>query len=114
MLHHACLLSAVPVHSSPLAPRTSGWRCSAASVAAASERGKCESTAALNLAWDCAVANGFYRFENSTSEDMLQCRKLLKKQAGSVKNDPKSYSCAMALFNCTRGILDHLSFAEAI
>jgi hypothetical protein len=38
MLHHACLLSALPVHTSPLAPRTSGWRCSAASVASASMR----------------------------------------------------------------------------
>ena len=27
MMHHACSLSAVPLHTSPLAPRTSGWRC---------------------------------------------------------------------------------------
>ena len=32
MMHHACSLSAVPLHTSPLAPRTSGWRCSTASV----------------------------------------------------------------------------------
>jgi hypothetical protein len=38
MLHHACLLSAAPVHTSPFAPRTSGWRWNAASAASASAR----------------------------------------------------------------------------
>ena len=35
MLHHACLFLGLPVHTSPLAPRTSGWRRSPAPVAPA-------------------------------------------------------------------------------
>ena len=56
MLHHACLLSAAPVHTSPLAPRTSGWRCSAASVASASaRRGRSCAAAAASSALPAAA-----------------------------------------------------------
>ena len=51
MLHHASLFSAVPVHTSPLAPRTSGWLCSTASVASALvRRGRSRAAAAASSA----------------------------------------------------------------
>jgi hypothetical protein len=56
MQHHACLLSALPVHSSPLATRTSGLRCSAASVVSASAtRGRSCAAAAASSALHAAA-----------------------------------------------------------
>ncbi len=56
LLHHARSLSAVSVHTSPLAPQTSGWRCSTASVASASaRRGRSCAAAAASSALPAAA-----------------------------------------------------------
>ena len=49
MMHHACSLSAVPLHTSPLTPRTSGWRCSTARPSPPHRATQCRTAAHITI-----------------------------------------------------------------
>lgn len=72
------------------------------------EQGKGAGTAALNLAWEWAVANGFHRLEGSTSEENVAMQKAFKKAGWEFEGRLKK------LFMQDGVAVDYLSFARTI
>jgi predicted acetyltransferase len=72
------------------------------------ERGKGAGTAALNLAWECAIANGFHRLEGSTSEKNVAMQKAFKTAGWEFEGRLKK------LFIQDGVAFDYLSFAKTI
>jgi RimJ/RimL family protein N-acetyltransferase len=72
------------------------------------ERGKGAGTAALNLAWEWAVANGFHRLEGSTSEENVAMQKAFQKAGWEFEGRLKK------LFMQDSVAIDYLSFAKTI
>ena len=72
------------------------------------ERGKGAGTAALNLAWEWAAANGFHRLEGSTSEENIAMQKAFKSAGWEYEGRLKK------LFLQDGVAIDYLSFAKTI
>jgi RimJ/RimL family protein N-acetyltransferase len=72
------------------------------------ERGKGAGTAALNLAWEWAIANGFHRLEGSTSEENIAMQKAFKSAGWEYEGRLKK------LFLQDGVAIDYLSFARTI
>jgi RimJ/RimL family protein N-acetyltransferase len=72
------------------------------------ERGKGAGTAALNLAWEWAVANGFHRLEGSTSEENVAMQKAFQRAGWEFEGRLKK------LFMQDGVAIDYLSFAKTI
>ncbi len=72
------------------------------------KRGKGAGTAALNLAWNWAVANGFHRLEGSTSEENVAMQKAFEKAGWEYEGRLKK------LFMQDGVGIDYLSFARTI
>ncbi len=72
------------------------------------ERGKGAGTAALNLAWEWAVANGFHRLEGSTAEDNAAMQKAFKSAGWEYEGRLQK------LFMQDGVAIDYLSFAKTI
>jgi len=72
------------------------------------ERGKGAGTAALNLAWEWAVANGFHRLEGSTSEENVAMQRAFEKAEWKFEGRLKK------LFIQDGVAIDYLSFAKTI
>ena len=72
------------------------------------ERGKGAGTAALNLAWEWAVANGFHRLECSTAEGNAAMQKAFKSAGWEYEGRLKK------LFMQDGVAIDYLSFARTI
>ncbi len=72
------------------------------------ERGKGAGTAALNLAWEWAVANDFHRLEGSTSEENIAMQKAFKSAGWEYEGRLKK------LFMQDGVAIDYLSFARTI
>ena len=72
------------------------------------ERGKGAGTAALNLAWEWAIANDFHRLEGSTSEENIAMQKAFKSAGWEYEGRLKK------LFMQDGVAIDYLSFARTI
>ena len=72
------------------------------------ERGKGAGTAALGLAWEWAVANGFHRLEGSTSEENVAMQRAFEKAGWEFEGRLKK------LFMQNGVAFDYLSFAKTI
>ena len=72
------------------------------------ERGKGAGTAALNLAWDWAIANGFHRLEGSTSDSNVAMQKAFRNAGWENEGRLKK------LFIENGVAQDYLSFARTI
>jgi RimJ/RimL family protein N-acetyltransferase len=72
------------------------------------ERGKGAGTAALNLAWEWAIANDFHRLEGSTSEENIAMQKAFKSAGWEYEGRLKK------LFLQDGVAVDYLSFAKTI
>ena len=72
------------------------------------ERGKGAGTAALNLAWEWAIANDFHRLEGSTSEENIAMQKAFKSAGWEYEGRLKK------LFLQDGVAIDYLSFARTI
>ena len=72
------------------------------------QRGKGAGTAALNLAWEWAMANGFHRLEGSTSEENIAMQKAFEKAGWEYEGRLKK------LFIEDGVGVDYLSFAKTI
>lgn len=72
------------------------------------QRGKGAGTAALDLAWEWAVANGFHRLEGSTSDENIAMQKAFKKAGWEFEGRLKK------LFMQDGVGIDYLSFAKTI
>jgi len=72
------------------------------------ERGKGAGTAALNLAWEWAIANDFHRLEGSTSEENIAMQKAFKSAGWEYEGRLKK------LFLQDGVATDYLSFARTI
>jgi len=72
------------------------------------ERGKGAGTAALNLAWEWAVANSFHRLEGSTSEENIAMQKAFERAGWEYEGRLKK------LFMHDGVAEDYLSFAKTI
>jgi RimJ/RimL family protein N-acetyltransferase len=72
------------------------------------ERGKGAGTAALNLAWEWAVANSFHRLEGSTSEENVAMQKAFERAGWEYEGRLKK------LFMHDGVAEDYLSFAKTI
>lgn len=72
------------------------------------ERGKGAGTAALQLAWNWAVANGFHRLEGSTAEENIAMQKAFDKAGWEFEGRLKK------LFIENGIATDYLSYAKTI